>query len=186
MKRKGVNIYETSITKSFAITSRVCIFISHISIDKEFAKSIGDYIKEAGFNIYLDVDDPELQRAVREKNPHKVTACIEKGVSLSTNIICLVSQVTATSWWVPYEIGYGKKSNKQIATMPIKGTSSLPDYLQITEKISGIRSLNNYLAKLLRENGISDGLFKSAARPDGYLIESTTVTHPLKPYFEIF
>lgn len=126
-----------------------CIFISHISIDMSIARKIANYIMEKGdINIYLDVYDLELQNATKKSDPQKITNLIEKGISDSTHLLCLISNDTKNSWWVPYEIGFAKSKSKTIASLRLKWTADLPEYLKIEKIITGIESLNSYLKKI--------------------------------------
>ena len=69
---KGKNIYE-EVYSSFGAANESaklanfsgsadnpCIFLSHQNDDKPAVKAIGEYIRDAGINIYLDADDAEL------------------------------------------------------------------------------------------------------------------------------
>jgi hypothetical protein len=61
----GKNLYSTN--ESFANNSlgkNICIFLSLFSKDKEMVKEIAKHIMKAGFNVYFDIDDEELQRAI--------------------------------------------------------------------------------------------------------------------------
>src|SRR5436190_2031603 len=86
------------------------IFLSHIRGDREMVKKYGEYIKERGIDIYLDVYDKELQKAEADGNHGKVTEFIEAGIRTCTDVMIFLSNATRTSWWVPYEIGYAKSS----------------------------------------------------------------------------
>jgi len=180
---RGRNLAEASnrsiFTSRKASTSSldVCIFISHISIDKRHAIEIANYIMDTGYDVYIDINDHELQRAVCEGNPYKVTECIEEGVSGCSHLICLVSNETVNSWWVPYEIGFGKKNSKEIATLTIKDTTNIPDYLKVTELIRGTKSLNQYLLSIKTNYG----LYKYASR-DVTIISESAQNHPLDEY----
>ena len=114
--KKGINRALNNISKSlnesvkFASKNKPCVFLSHRSLDKDMVEEIGKYIMKAGLDIYLDKYDEELQRADKGKNDKLITECIQKGISESTHIMCLLSPNTINSWWVPYEIGYADKS----------------------------------------------------------------------------
>lgn len=151
----------------------VCIFLSHISVDKDAVIKIGDYIQDAGFNIYLDINDEDLQRAVRANDAARITAAIEKGVSNSTHMMCVVTEATKHSWWVPYEVGYGKKSNKDLSTLALRSVTNLPDYLKITYRIEGVIGLNKYLNTIRQGSSSYD-----------YLSESVSSYHSLNPYLK--
>ena len=131
----GINraLYEQ---RHLAKASNPCVFLSHISVDKSTAIAIGDYIKKQGdIDIYLDLNDEELQRAVKRDDPTGITKFIEQGLSYSTHIMCLVSAAPVESWWVPYELGFAKNAGKHLSTLKLKGEIALPAYLQISEII---------------------------------------------------
>ena len=147
------------LAKSNESTSVPCIFISHISIDKSAATAIGNYITRQGdIDTYLDI-----------------TQFIERGLSHSTHIMCLVSKDTVGSWWVPYELGFAKKAGKSLSTMKLKGEVALPPFLEISELIRGTKGLNAYLT------AIRGTLRKSLTET---LIVHTAGQHPLDPYVD--
>ena len=131
----GINraIYEN---RHLAKASGSCIFLSHISVDKTAAIAIGNYITQKGdIDIYLDIDDEDLQNAVKLNDPVGITQFIERGLDQSTHIMCLVSKDTVRSWWVPYELGFGKNAKKHLSCLKLKGDVDLPSYLEISEII---------------------------------------------------
>ena len=134
------------LAKSHEASSTSCIFLSHISVDKSSAIAIGNYItRQGGIDIYLDINDDGLQDAANAGDAARVTRFIESGLSQSTHIMCLVSASTVRSWWVPYELGFGKRSGKPLSTMKLKGDVPLPAYLEVSEIIKGTKGLNAYL-----------------------------------------
>ena len=178
---KGYNLAEQRnayFTKSVN-PSGICIFLSHVREDKPFAIAVGEYIKKAGYDIYLDIEDEELQRAVDTGNAAKITACIEKGIECSTHLMSIVSEKTVKSWWVPYEIGFSKKSGKGLSTLTHKNTTTIPEYLQIVTLIRGIRGLNAYL------ESIKSDVVKSLSIP-GSIQSEYVLNHPLDTYLEKF
>ncbi|WP_445395893.1 toll/interleukin-1 receptor domain-containing protein [Zobellella sp. An-6] len=131
---------------------RPCIFLSHISVDKTSAIEIGNYIMNyADIDIYLDIYDEGLQQAAGAQDAKKITEFIESGITKSTHTMCLVSKDTVNSWWVPFELGYAKKSGKELSSLKLKGDVSLPEYLAIGSIIRGTRSLNEYIEKIVRD-----------------------------------
>ena len=166
--------------RHLAKATQPCIFLSHIAVDKSTAIAIGSYItKQGDIDIYLDLSDEELQRAVKRDDPTGVTKFIEQGLSNSTHIMCLVSAATAGSWWVSYELGFAKNAGKHLSTLKLKGEISLPAYLQISEIIPGTKTLNTFLTR------VRQGLGKVASVLS--LTESLishTDTHPLDDYLD--
>ena len=168
------------LAKASASSGNPCIFLSHISVDKPAVQAIATYITSRGdIDIYLDAMDDDLQAAASSGNAAAITEFIERGLSNSNHIMCLVSPNTVKSWWVPYELGFAKKSGMPLATLKLKDTE-LPAYLEISEIIKGTESLNRYLT------GVKKGLRKSAAA--GNLTESLlpgyTSHHPLDQYLD--
>lgn len=156
---KGINIAE-NVNKSynsttFASARKPVVFLSHKSEDKEFVEGVGNYITNAGIDIYLDKNDFNLQKATQMNNSKEVTKCIEKGISNSDYILCFASKNTVRSWWVPYEIGYGKKANKEIATLLRIDVNEIPEYLKIEEVLDDISDLNNFIKRIANDNSIS-------------------------------
>jgi hypothetical protein len=158
-----------------------CIFLSHISVDKSAVIEIARYITARGdIDVYLDVNDDELQRAANAGNAAAITEFIERCLSNSTHIMCLVSASTVRSWWVPYELGFAKKSGMPLATLRLKDAVELPEYLEISEIIRGTKSLNLYLT------GVKRGLRKSIAAGNltESLIQNSAMQHPLDSYLD--
>ncbi|NOU91156.1 hypothetical protein GC102_36325 [Paenibacillus sp. LMG 31460] len=113
---------------------------------------IGEYIQNAGIDIYMDIYDHKLQQAVSAGNPIAITKSIEKGLSFATHVMCIVSEETVKSWWVPYEIGFGKRADKQLSTLTLMNTVTIPSYLEITRIIRGTKSLNEYLTEVAKKS----------------------------------
>ena len=128
--------------------AKPCVFLSHKTEDKSAVLLLATYLADAGVDYYLDSDDINLKRAVEEDNHKAITEFIELGINNSTHIMIVASKNTHESWWVPYEIGFGKKGAKRLAYLRLKGDTYIPSYLQIIPEISGIASLNSYVKEL--------------------------------------
>jgi hypothetical protein len=169
------------VAKSNESASRRCIFLSHISVDKSAAMAIGAYITSQGdIDIYLDINDGQLQSAVNAGDPGSTTQFIEQGLSHSTHIMCLVSADTVKSWWVPYELGFAKNAGKDLSTLKLKGEIALPPFLRISEIISGTKSLNEYLSR------VRQGLAKAAMvrTLTETLVSYAALPHPLDRHLD--
>ena len=179
----GINraLYENRhAAKASESANRPCIFLAHISVDKTAATAIGNYIMKNGdIDVYLDINDPKLQVAVSIGDPVGITGFIEQGLSTSTHIMCLVSADTVRSWWVPYELGFGKNAKKHLSTLKLKGEIALPAYLEISEIILGTKTLNDYLTR------VRQGLGKAAGiRSLTETLMSHAGTHPLDQHLD--
>ena len=140
--------------------SEPCIFLSHRSTDKVAVIEIGKYITSKGIDVYIDVDDPNLQQAVARDDHKAITAAIELAIANSTDLLAYVTSNTVTSPWVPFEIGFAKRNQNYLAAMRGKDLPSyrLPSYLEIVRKIGGYKALNAYLMDVLkRQTGSSTG-----------------------------
>jgi hypothetical protein len=193
MSRKGLNranlidqiksIFESSLSN---VETRPCVFLSHKKEDKDACKEIADYLRDAVIDYYLDIEDDELQFATSISDPIKITESIKKGIRESTHMMVVISEKTATSQWVPFEVGYGHASildqerlqeedNKiklSILTLKDIAEKSLPDYLKVGYIVRGTKSLNDFIAR------ISDNLEKSLI-DESRIFSHAKSNHPL-------
>ena len=108
--------------------------------------------------------------------------------------MCIISRATKLSWWVPYEIGYGKKNGNEISTLPLKElpANEYPSYLKITRQLTGIKSLNDYLVEILREKtGTPPTVFPSyqastyKSFSNASILSESPLYHPLYAYLNL-
>ena len=173
------------------VGKKPCVFLSHRSIDKPKAKAIAAYIAKAGIDYYLDEEDEDLQQADEEGNDINTVSCIQRGIECSSHILCILSETTVNSWWVPYEVGYGESKGRNIASIKTKmlPQSLIPAYLRIRNCMMGLTQFNEYLRKV---SATYWGLFPSDTRvttemasycsADQAVLSTYNSTHPL---FEI-
>lgn len=188
MKYTGVNkadLYEriNSILSKNDSKNDICVFISHKREDKSACVEIAKYLKEAGIDYYLDIEDQGLQIASNNSDPEKITESIKKGIKNSTHMLVVISKKTYLSKWVPFEVGYGhsaiidqkplnSKINLAVLTLSDISEKQLPDYLQIAYQIRGTKSLNEYISK------ISNTLEKSLIN-ESRIYSNSKLSHPL-------
>lgn len=151
---------------------RRCVFISHKKEDESAAIAIGSYLTDVvGINIYLDIQDCVLSEAVSASNDQKIVDSITQGLNYSTHLLCLISDKTKLSWWVPYEIGYADKQATNIAILKLKNVEDIPSYLKIKKVIYNTDEFLRYVSGL----GPYGSLFAEkeyqyfSARTDGVL-----------------
>jgi len=164
-----------------------CVFLSHKGEDKPAVREIGEYLKNAGLNIYLDIDDIALQQAVTQGNDVAITKSIELGIANSTHLMAVVSEKTKQSWWVSYEVGFGKRNGNGLATLKLKDVGDLPSFLKISVIIDGIAGLNGYLKSISAQTQEQVDRFSYAARTnlDGSVLLSSRISdHPLGKYLK--
>ena len=132
-----------------------CVFISHKKEDEESAKAIGDYLmNQVGVDIYLDLYDIELKEAVSVENDRKIVESIKRGIGISTHLLCLVSDKTRLSWWVPYEIGIAGEHNKDITTLKLKGVEEIPSFLKTERVLRSVQDFFDYTRYLEKYGGL--------------------------------
>ena len=122
-----------------------CVFISHKKEDKNAALSIGSYLTDiVGVNIYLDVMDENLQKATQIENDKMIVESIKNGLECSSHLLCLISDKTRLSWWVPYEVGIADNKNLNIATLKLNTTDDIPSFLKIHPSFFTVEEFINY------------------------------------------
>ena len=125
-----------------------CIFISHKKEDQHIAIELGDFLtKKLDVDIYLDIFDAELQEAVSVENDAKIVDSITNGLKLSDILLCVISDKTRLSWWVPYEIGIAENSGLKIASIRTKEIDDFPSFLKTKRTISNLSELIEFVLK---------------------------------------
>jgi hypothetical protein len=123
------------------------VFISYRHTDRKFAMTLNDRLVRANIRTYLDVLDTESQHT------DDITAVITRNITECTHLLAVVSQETAQSWWVPFEIGEATISNRRICSFKI-GHSDLPLYLDKWPTLSGEADINFFI-DAYREEALS-------------------------------
>lgn len=159
MPRKGINkaienqyqIFESRrlLSDSEYSRNRTCIFISHKKEDMVKAREVANYIMDCGVDIFFDENDEILSNPETNNDPVKVTNAINKALNRSTHMICVISNKTKESWWVPYEIGYVSNKSpfttRNIGVLLINDIKELPDYLFLSTKIETTIELDSFV-----------------------------------------
>lgn len=126
------------------------MFISHKKEDEAAAVEIGRFLTDVcDLDIYLDIEDCVLKEAVSIENDESIWKSIKKGLECSTHLLCLVSDKTRLSWWVPFEIGYAEKKNVDIAVVQLKNIDDIPSYLKVKRKIRSKKELFEYCSSIV-------------------------------------
>lgn len=127
---------------------RLCVFISHKKEDQHIAIELGEFLtKTMNVDIYLDIYDPELQEAVSVENDAKIVKSIVDGLKLSDILLCIISDKTKLSWWVPYEIGMADNLGVKIASIRTKEVDDFPSFLKIKKTLNNISELVEFVLK---------------------------------------
>jgi hypothetical protein len=120
------------------------VFISYKHLDRDLAIRIDYRLKQAGIKTYLDVLDLESQ------STENITTVITKNIAMCTHLIAVVSKDTASSWWVPFEIGEATISVKRISSYR-SGYNSLPEYLEMWPKMDNMQHLELFIVEYKSE-----------------------------------
>jgi hypothetical protein len=137
------------------------VFISYRHTDRAHAMAINTRLTQANIKTYLDVLDAESQTT------EDITTVITRNITECTHLMAVVSEQTAQSWWVPFEIGEATISNRRICSYKI-GPSALPLYLDKWPKLSGENDINffidAYREELLSKRSMGLESFSESAR----------------------
>ncbi|MNU46045.1 TIR domain protein [compost metagenome] len=156
-----------------------CIFISYQRNDEEYAKEIANYIKDHQIDVFLDLDDIDLQK---NRDPKSVTHSITSALNKSNYMLVIVSSSTYDSPWVPFEIGYAYDNMRdKMKILRHKNLSKfrLPEYLKTKEILNGTQSLNQFLRSVRRSRQF---LYESAQLNES--VKTFSSNNPLDKYLD--
>lgn len=114
------------------------VFISYRHMDRAHAININTRLMQANIQTYLDVLDPESQTT------DDITGVITRNITECTHLLAVVSDKTALSWWVPFEIGQATISNRRICSFKT-GPAELPLYLDKWPKLTSDRDIEFFI-----------------------------------------
>ncbi len=130
---------------------KICVFISHKKEDQHIAIELGDFLtNQLGVDIYLDTFDLDLQEAVSVENDAKIVESIANGLKLSDVLLCIISDKTRLSWWVPYEIGVADNLGIRIASIKTKDIDDFPSFLKTKVTLNNLSELIELISKSKR------------------------------------
>ncbi|MGY3176197.1 hypothetical protein ACVWYU_005626 [Pseudomonas sp. TE12234] len=114
------------------------VFISYRHMDRPYAMNINSRLMQANIKTYLDVLDPESQTT------DDITGVITRNISECTHLLAVVSEKTALSWWVPFEIGEATITNRRICSFKT-GPTELPLYLDKWPKLTREQDIDFFI-----------------------------------------
>jgi TIR domain len=120
------------------------VFISYRHTDRVQAIAINARLQQADIKTYLDVLDAESQ------STDDITGVITRNITECTHLLAVVSEQTAQSWWVPFEIGEATISNRRICSFKT-GESELPEYLDKWPKMTKATDVDLFIAAYKNE-----------------------------------
>ena len=110
------------------------VFVSHKDSDETIARRVSSRLQANGFEVYLDAVDLALV-----KDGPELSDYLLKRMGECQQLIAVVSSATASSWWVPWEIGVGSEKGFRMASYS-QSFMQLPSYLQ---KWPSLRSMED-------------------------------------------
>ena len=146
---KGANLFDNrSQFSAKALSSSLCVFISHKSEDKPMARVVAKALLDMGVNIYFDERDVILQTAATDGNDQAIVKCINDGLDHSTHLLGLITKNTFKSWWVPYEMGGATGREKICGHLVSSDVTELPSYVKVAPLLLDIDSLAEWVKKI--------------------------------------
>jgi hypothetical protein len=118
------------------------IFISHKREDILLAKHAYNLLSSQ-IECYLDEYDRHLVSSVSDLGDY-----FRDQLHNSTHLLAIVSEITQSSWWVPFEIGMATERDYPIATYS-PALVDLPSYLKKWPYLQSPGDLTTYKAQLL-------------------------------------
>jgi len=130
------------------------VFISYRHSDRDTASTINMQLKAKGIKTYFDVLDEE------SRNTDDITTVITKNISKCTHLLAVMSNQTARSWWVPFEIGEATITARRIASFQTSN-ADLPEYLSKWPKMRTQAHLDMFIQSYLQESVTPLNIFES-------------------------
>jgi|SRR6266516_1290583 len=210
MMSEGKNVYKDLLTtfgsiaeakeQAFATelpSSEPCIFLSHLSVDKDAVRALSEHIKKAGIDFYLDIEDRQLQTAIKARNHKSITSFIEVGIQSSTDVMVILSEDTkAKTWWVPYELGFGKCGKKILTCLKLKSVATEGlSFLEIVRCLKTTKELDDYLKQVLERKRRATPLLEASEKKHEIIVDIAGQwaraglaemggSHPMRPYMD--
>lgn len=103
-------------------TQKFDIFLSHSFDDKDIVLGIWLALEDMGYSVYVDwIHDPNLSRTKVTKETAEV---LRYRMRSSKSLFFATSSASATSKWMPWELGFKDGHNKKAAVLPIAQTTT--------------------------------------------------------------
>lgn len=156
------------------------IFLVHLSVAREAAVAIGDYITMRGeMDIYLDLDN-ERVAGISAGNRDQMERYLEEGLAEASHVMVLLSPEMPAPWWVSRILELGRSSGAELAILKMKGMIEEPVFSGSGEVLQGIKSLNEYLFRV--SPTVDQIIFNNPAY--GGLMAHTAPHHPLDAFLD--
>jgi len=152
-----------------------CVFLVYVSVIREAAVAVGDYISRRGeMDIYLDLDE---DRFSTEGDRDRY---LREGLQQATHVMGLVSPEVPEPRWISRLPELAVHSGAELSLLALKGINELPASYGSFEVLRGIKSLNEYLFRV--SPLVSRIIFNNPEY--GGLMAHTAPRHPLDGILE--
>lgn len=180
----GRNLFESFGLRKEANLNRLCVFISHSSKDKPFARSVARALIGMGVDIYFDERDQKLQQSVAASNDEKIVECIEDGLDKCSHLLGLITNNSKDSWWVSYEIGGATGRRKECAHLVASDVEAVPAFIKTRQLLLTQANLLAWAARLTVLSGqtLDEAMRKAASGSYEPLPLPLTSRAPLRFY----
>ncbi len=148
-----------------SLASSPCVFVSHKHQDVELASTLGQILIRHGLDIWLDVDDPQVQALAAGGDDLALAEEIERGLIHCSHLLAVITPLTVESWWVPFEIGQARARGVALAllhanglreevplppglTLTLHGATPQPAYFEMGQQLHDIRALRGWLSSV--------------------------------------
>ena len=144
--RSRERVVESYSAKAAFTAGRETAFLSHSHHDRQLAEGLQTYLKEKGWNVYIDWLDESMPEKVSAETAVKL-----KGKIRECNLFLFLATANSCklSRWCPWEIGIadGEKGTNRIIIVPTQddngheyGSEYLGIYRKITEEYNIAKS----------------------------------------------
>lgn len=157
-----------------------CLFVVDISVSRETAAAICDYIAVRGKMKIWGGGSEAIAEGLNGQDRKQMERYLEEGITRSTHVLGLISPENPEPWWLSRLAELGTATGVRLALLTLKGTSDEAASNGTFEILRGIRSLNEYLFRLSPE--VDQIIFNNPEY--GGLMAHTAPNHPLDAYLD--
>jgi hypothetical protein len=113
----AISLLRNSAKQKISSRERFDIFLSHCFVDASLVLSLSNYLQSFGFSVFVDwIESPQLDRTVVSK---KTASHLRRVMKRSHALLFAISDNSAVSKWMPWELGYFDGMGGKIAIIPV-------------------------------------------------------------------
>ncbi len=128
------------------------LLLSYFEADSELAQTIAEVVSDYGIECVGSRKAGSWTRAHKEQFDEELLDCL--------SLLVVLSPESASSQWLPYEVGYGTAGGKHVLCYKTSRANETPLYVSCCEILDSIHELRRHLegckhATALRESAAS-------------------------------